>query len=58
VSGIGDDGVDLDLEAWGSCTFFKFSRIASAFLPVCGTGGMFKSVPETLNCFSFSTFGC
>ena len=29
----------------------------SALLPVCGTVGMLRSVPDTLNCFSFSRFG-
>src|SRR5512135_3346148 len=38
----------------GSLMRLRLSRIASAFFPVCGTGGMLRSVPETRNCFSFS----
>ena len=38
----------------GSLTRFRFSRIASAFLPSCGTIGMVRSVVATLNCLSFS----
>ena len=34
----------------------RLLRIASALGPDCGTGGMLRSVPETLNCFSLSRF--
>ena len=44
------------LKPGGSLTRLRFSRIASAFLPVCGTGGMFGSTPETFICLSFSMF--
>jgi hypothetical protein len=46
------------LKPGGSFTRFRFSRIAAALLPPCGTTGMLRSVPETLNCLSFSMLGC
>src|SRR5690606_36240960 len=38
------------LKPGGSLTFFRFSRIAFAFWPPCGTTGMLRSVDATLNC--------
>src|SRR5512134_3270051 len=35
---------------------FRFSRRASAFLPVWGTGGMLGSTPDTFICLRFSIF--
>src|SRR5678815_6023805 len=35
---------------------FRFSRIASAFLPPWGTGGMVGSTPDTFICLRFSMF--
>jgi len=58
VARIRNDREQFDLEPGGSLTRFRFSRIASAFFPVCGTGGMFRSVPETFICLSFSMFCC
>src|SRR5215831_7230720 len=40
----------------GSFTRFRLALMASALAPPCGTGAMLRSVPETLNCFSFSRF--
>src|ERR1022692_392552 len=34
----------------------RFWRMASAFLPVCGTGGMLGSTPDTFICLRFSMF--
>jgi hypothetical protein len=46
------------LKPGGSFTRLRFSLIALAFGPLCGTVGMFRSVVATLNCLSFSMFAC
>ena len=44
------------LKPGGSLMRLRFSLMASAFLPVCGTSGMFRSVVATFICLSFSMF--
>src|SRR6202040_1068418 len=46
------------LKPGGNLIRLRFSRMASAFLPVCGTGGMLGSTPDTFICLRFSIFVC
>ena len=46
------------LKPGGILMRFRLARIASAFLPVCGTTGMFRSVVATFICLSFSMLVC